>query len=55
MKGPEIRPLRAAVAFAEERNFSRAAARVRIGQSGLTKQVEALERHLGHGLLFVWD
>ncbi len=50
MNGTEIRHLKAAVALAEERNFSRAAARLRIGQSGLTKQIEALERQLGYDL-----
>ena len=46
----EIKHLRAAVTLAEERNFSRAAARLRIGQSGLTKQIRALENFLGYKL-----
>ncbi len=50
MDGLEIKHLRAAVILAEERNFSRAASRLRIGQSGLTKQILALENFLGHKL-----
>lgn len=50
MNGAEIKHLKAAVALAEERNFSRAAARLRMGQSGLTKLIKALERELGYDL-----
>lgn len=49
--GPiDTKLLRAAVVLAEEANFSRAAARLRIGQSGLTKQIFALEELLGFPL-----
>ena len=50
MQGPEVKHLRAVVVLAEERHFSRAAARLRIGQSGLTKQVVAVEEFLGFPL-----
>ena len=50
MQEVEIKHLKAALILAEERNFSRAAYRLRIGQSGLTKQVHALEDFLGHKL-----
>ena len=40
---PEIRLLQAAIALAEELNFSRAAARLRIDQSTLSKQIAMLE------------
>ena len=44
------RHLRAAVALAEEGNFSRAAIRVHTGQSALTKQISFLEEYLGFEL-----
>ena len=44
------RHLRAAVALAEEGNFSRAAIRVHTGQSALTKQIGFLEEYLGFEL-----
>ena len=40
---PEFRHLQAAIVLTEELNFSRAAARLHIGQSTLTKQVQELE------------
>ena len=40
---PEIRLLQAAIALAEELNYSRAAARLRIEQSTLSKQIAMLE------------
>ncbi len=52
MQRPDVKHLRAVVVLAEERNFSRAAARLRIGQSALTKQIVAVETFLGF-LLFI--
>lgn len=43
----ELRQLEYFVAVAEERNFTRAAERVRISQSGVSAQVRQLERELG--------
>lgn len=48
---PEIRLLQAAIALAEELNFSRAARRLRIEQSTLSKRIQELESELGY-LLF---
>ncbi|MGW1290844.1 LysR family transcriptional regulator, partial [Streptomyces sp. NPDC002586] len=48
----ELRHLRHFVALAEERNFTRAAARELIVQSGLSSSVRALEKTLGT-VLFV--
>ena len=50
MRKLSTRHMRAAVALAEERNFSRAAIKLRIGQSALTKQIGFLERYLGFAL-----
>jgi DNA-binding transcriptional LysR family regulator len=46
--------LRAAVVLADELNFSRAAQKLHIGQSTLTKQIHALEDFLGQSL-FIRD
>ncbi len=46
--------LRAAVVLADELNFCRAAQKLHIGQSTLTKQIMALEHFLGHAL-FIRD
>src|SRR6185436_16280053 len=47
----ELRQLEYFVAVAEEANFTRAAERVHISQSGVSAQIRALETHLG-GPLF---
>jgi DNA-binding transcriptional LysR family regulator len=46
----ELRQLEYFVAVAEEANFTRAAERVNISQSGVSAQVRQLERELGHDL-----
>ena len=43
----EFRQLRYAIAVAEERHFTRAAARLHVAQSALSHQVAALESELG--------
>jgi DNA-binding transcriptional LysR family regulator len=47
---PEIRLLQAAIALAEDLNFSRAAERLRIDQSTLSKRILELESQLGFRL-----
>jgi DNA-binding transcriptional LysR family regulator len=47
---PEMRLLQAAIALAEDLNFSRAAERLHIGQSTLSKQILELEGQLGFRL-----
>jgi DNA-binding transcriptional LysR family regulator len=46
----EIRLMEAAIALAEELNFSRAAHRLHVSQPALTKQIAALESQLGFSL-----
>jgi len=48
---PELRHLRAFVAVAQERNFTRAAARLHLAQQAVSKSVAQLERELGVALL----
>ncbi|MEV5958843.1 LysR family transcriptional regulator [Streptomyces sp. NPDC051987] len=43
----DVRQMEYAVAIADELNFTRAAARCRIGQSGLSHQITQLEREIG--------
>ncbi|MEV4754114.1 LysR family transcriptional regulator [Micromonospora sp. NPDC049559] len=47
----ELRQLEYFVAVAEEANFTRAAERVRISQSGVSAQIRQLERELGAALI----
>ncbi|WP_263359678.1 LysR family transcriptional regulator [Acidicapsa ligni] len=47
---PEVRLLQAAIAVAKDLNFSRAADRLHIGQSTLSKQIYELENQLGFRL-----
>jgi DNA-binding transcriptional LysR family regulator len=52
VKGMEIKQLRCFVAVAEELHFAKAAERLGIDQSLLSRQVRALERALGTRLLW---
>jgi DNA-binding transcriptional LysR family regulator len=52
MSGVDTKLLRAAVVLAEELNFCRAADKLHIGQSALSKQIIALEDFLGYELFF---
>ena len=47
----ELRQLEYFVAVAEEANFTRAAERVHISQSGISAQIRQLERDLGAELI----
>jgi DNA-binding transcriptional LysR family regulator len=47
----EIRQLEYLVAVIEEANFTRAAERVRVSQSGISAQIRQLERELGQELV----
>lgn len=51
---PEIdtKLMRAALAVLEAGTFSKAAIALRIGQSGITKQIAALEKELGVDVFF---
>src|SRR5687768_16000143 len=48
----EIRQLRSYIALAEELYFRRAAKRLNLSQSALSKQIRSLEEHLGQALFF---
>ena len=50
MSGSDTKYLRAAVVLMEELNFSRAATKLNIGQSALSKQIGHLHEHLGYEL-----
>ena len=52
MSGADTKYLRAAVVLMEERNFSRAAEKLNLGQSALSKQMAALYELLGY-VLFI--
>ena len=52
MSDVDLRQLRCFVAVAKELHFTRAAERMGIDQSGLSKQIRALERCIGVRLLW---